>query len=387
MKKPRKIAFFIDALGWGGAEKSLIAQLCRLDLSDASVDLYMLDNAVVLDDIRNALPEQVRLRNLQLTGNRILLRSCQMCYSLMIRLLPRIGVNKHLAELFWRAMKPAYSRIEETYDIAISYQQGFMTYFVAEKVSAHRKIAWVNSQLSGHGHDRKFSRRYYDKYDHVVAVCEELKKMLGDSGYVDPAKLTSIYDIIDERYIKEKATEQCQVNRSRGTVLVTVARLAPEKNLGLAIEAAAIMRDRGSDFIWYIIGEGDDIGLLQTKISGMDLSDRVILTGSKTNPYCYMKAADIYVQTSRNEGYCLTIAEARILCRPVVSTNFPMVHDQIRDGWNGLIADMTPTDVAAKIMTLIENNSLRMSIEENLSHETNTTSITEPLKLHHLINH
>lgn len=387
MNKPRKIAFFIDALGWGGSEKSLIAQLRRMDLSDASVDLFMLDNAVVLDDIRNALPEQVRLRNLQLTDNRLLLRSCQICYSLMIRLLPRLGVQKHLAELFWRAMKPAYKRIEETFDIAVSYQQGFMTYYVAEKVMARRKIAWVNSQLSGHGHDKKFSRKYYDRYDHVVAVCEALRKMLGESGYVDPARLTSIYDIIDERSIKDKATELCHIDRSRGTVLVTVARLAPEKNLQLAIEAAAIIRDRGIDFIWYIIGEGDDIGALQTKISSMDLSDRVILTGSKTNPYCYMKAADIYVQTSRNEGYCLTIAEARILGRPVVSTNFPMVYDQIRDGWNGLIADMTPTDVAAKIMALIEDNGLRTSIEENLSHETNTTSITEPLKLHHLINY
>ena len=122
-------------------------------------------------------------------------------------------------------------------------------------------------------------------------------------------------------------------------------------------------------------------------ISRLDLTDRVILTGSKTNPYCFMKAADIYVQTSRNEGYCLTIAEARILGRPVVSTNFPMVYDQIRDGWNGLIADMTPEDVADKIMMLIRNDELRKAIEENLSRESNTTSITEPLKLQHLINY
>ena len=386
MNRPRKIAFFIDALGWGGAEKSLIAQLRRMDLSDTSVDLFMLDNAVVLDDIRKALPEQVRLHNLQLTDNRLLLRSCQICYSLMIRILPRLGVRKHLAELFWRAMKHAYTRIEETYDIAVSYQQGFMTYYVAEKVRADRKIAWINSQLSGHGHDKKFSRKFYDRYDHVVAVCEELRKMLGESGYVDPARLTSIYDIIDERSIKDKSAEPCNIDHSRGTVIVTVARLAPEKNLQLAIEAAAIMRDRSMDFIWYIIGEGDDAGILREIISRLDLTDRVILTGSKTNPYCFMKAADIYVQTSRNEGYCLTIAEARILGRPVVSTNFPMVYDQIRDGWNGLIADMTPEDVADKIMILIRNDELRKAIEENLSHESNTTSITEPLKFQHLIN-
>ncbi|MDE6652910.1 MAG: glycosyltransferase, partial [Muribaculaceae bacterium] len=336
--------------------------------------LFILDNAVVFDDIRNALPEKVRLRNLHVTDNRLLLRSCQICYSLMIRILPRLGVRKHLAELFWRAMKPAYTRIEETYDIAVSYQQGFMTYYVAEKVRADRKIAWINSQLSGHGHDKKFSRKFYDRYDHVVAVCEELRIMLGESGYVDPARLTSIYDIIDERSIKDKSAEPCNIDHSRGTVIVTVARLAPEKNLQLAIEAAAIMRDRSMDFIWYIIGEGDDAGILREIISRLDLTDRVILTGSKTNPYCFMKAADIYVQTSRNEGYCLTIAEARILGRPVVSTNFPMVYDQIRDGWNGLIADMTPEDVADKIMMLIGDDNLRKSIEGNLVGERNTTS-------------
>lgn len=38
--------------------------------------------------------------------------------------------------------------------------------------------------------------------------------------------------------------------------------------------------------------------------------------GVQANPYPYMKAGDIYVQTSRFEGYCLTLTEARILNRP-----------------------------------------------------------------------
>lgn len=304
----------------------------------------------------------------------------------MIRLLPRLGVRKHLAEVFWRTMSSAFPRLDMTYDVVVSYQQGIMTYYVADKVEAPKKMAWINSQLSGHGHDVKYSRKFYDKYDHVVAVCEELKRLLSDSGYVDSSSLVTIYDIIEEDAIREKSLDSVESGDFRNWTIVTVARLAPEKNIGLAIDAAAILKDKGVEFTWIIVGGGDDEAGLRHRTETLGLTDCVTFVGARDNPYKYMKKADIYVQTSRNEGYGLTIAEARILGRPVVSTNFPMIYDQIEHGHNGLIADMTPVSVAENIMKLISDESLRKSIEKNLSEERNLTPLTEPGKFIHLIN-
>ena len=98
-----------------------------------------------------------------------------------------------------------------------------------------------------------------------------------------------------------------------------------------------------------------------------------------------MSKADVYVQTSTFEGFGMTIAEAKILHRPVVSTNFDVVYDQITDRENGLIAEMTPESVASKILELIQNKELRSHIVSNLEQETNTTSVTEVEKFHALI--
>lgn len=383
--RPLKIAFFIDALGWGGAEKSLISLLRGLDLSNFSIYLFTLPGAPALDDVDGMLPSQVSRRTVPVCRSRLYLRFCQLCYSAAIRLLPRLHIHKHLAEVFWRTMNTTFPPIPEEYDVAVSYQQGFMTYYVAEKVSATRKIAWINSQLSGHGHSVRFSRKYYDRYHHVVAVCHELSRLLASSGYVDASRLTTIYDIVDTDEIRAKAMEECDIDRTRGFVIVTVARLAPEKNLPLAIEAAAILKALGVDFIWYIVGEGIEEGYLRSKIAELNVADHVVLTGSKLNPYPYMKAADIYVQTSLAEGYGLTITEAKILGRPVVSTDFPIIYDQIRHRNNGLIVQMTPESVASGITTLLTDESLRKSIEKNLAAETNLTSVNTPRQFLDLI--
>ena len=51
--------------------------------------------------------------------------------------------------------------------------------------------------------------------------------------------------------------------------------------------------------------------------------------GARENPYAYMKNADVLVQTSRFEGKSVVLDEGKILCCPIVTTNYPTVYDQI----------------------------------------------------------
>ena len=95
--------------------------------------------------------------------------------------------------------------------------------------------------------------------------------------------------------------------------------------------------------------------------------------------------ADVYVQTSSHEGFCLTIAEAKTLYRPVVSTDFDVVFDQITDRHNGLIAKMTPESLADSIMEISRDRILRKSIVQHLEREVYNTSMTEIEKLDYII--
>ena len=100
--------------------------------------------------------------------------------------------------------------------------------------------------------------------------------------------------------------------------------------------------------------------------------------------YPYMAQCDVYVQTSSFEGYGLTIAEAKILGKPVVSTNFDVVHDQIKHEHDGLIAEMTPESVADNILRLINEKDLRNRIIACVNKEKNTTYMTEVEKVEKL---
>lgn len=153
----------------------------------------------------------------------------------------------------------------------------------------------------------------------------------------------------------------------------------------MAVEAAAQLKKKGLDFVWYFVGDGSERERIELLIEKRGLEDNVKILGMKPNPYPYMAMADVYVQTSSFEGFGLTLNEARILHRPVVSTNFPVVYNQIRDGENGLIAEMTPESVAEKILMLVHDEALRNRIIEATKQEVNTTSVTEPKKVMDLL--
>ena len=153
-----------------------------------------------------------------------------------------------------------------------------------------------------------------------------------------------------------------------------------QKNYLLAVEAAKILNEKGIDFRWFFVGEGSERPNIEQRIAQYGLEQRVVLLGLRTNPYPYMKHCSVYVQTSSFEGFGLTIAEAKILGKPVVSTDFDVVHDQIVHGQNGLIAEMTATSVAEQIIKILTDESLLNHIIENVRNEKNNTYLTEVIK-------
>lgn len=98
-----------------------------------------------------------------------------------------------------------------------------------------------------------------------------------------------------------------------------------------------------------------------------------------------MKTCDIYVQTSKVEGFGMTIAEAKTLNKPIISTNYPVIYNILQDKVNGLIVDMTGESLANGIQSLSRNQNLKESLIRNLQNEENITYKTEYLKLEHLI--
>ena len=96
------------------------------------------------------------------------------------------------------------------------------------------------------------------------------------------------------------------------------------------------------------------------------MADAVHLLGHQSNPYPYIQQCDIYVQPSYTEGFCTSTMEAKILGKPVVTTDVPGMREQFVSGENGLIVESSEDGLYQGIKQLLDHPELMAKIVQNL---------------------
>lgn len=144
--------------------------------------------------------------------------------------------------------------------------------------------------------------------------------------------------------------------------IVTVSRLEPEKNVGLTIDAFAIVRKTHPDVGLVIVGDGSQRKELERKVAFLGLADAVQFMGGQVDVFSAYAGADIYMQTSAYEGYGMALIEAALSGLPVVTTDVGVVGEVLVDGGSCLVAQQRPVDVAAKLAILLDEEDLRTQI-------------------------
>lgn len=372
----------IDSLGCGGAERSLVSLLPLLDYSKIDVTLMMVARGGIFECY---VPKEVKMVGFE-WPNTLKYKFAHLCYAIKHRYYSLTNKIIYPAMSMWHSIGWALPNHKEEYDYAFAYQQGFPTYYIANKVKAKRKFSWSNIDMKAAHHDVAYDSLTYDFFDRVIAVSDAVYEGLLRDHYVkDPNKIVTIYDILNPNLIEKMAQENGFDDNYKGLRLVTCGRMVGQKGYDIAVLTANVLRSRGYKFRWSFVGDGTDRPLVENLIKEKGLEDYVKLLGVKANPYPYMKECDIYVQTSRFEGFGLTVTEARMLGKAEVCTNFPSAYNQITDGVNGLICEMTPEDIADKIEMLIKDPDLKARIESTVAKERNTTAITESQKVKELL--
>ena len=199
-------------------------------------------------------------------------------------------------------------------------------------------------------------------------------------------KIEVIYDISDPNLIiKMSLLGEGYDDNFDGLRILTVGRLANQKGYDIALDACKILKEKGINFRWYSLGIGPLKEEIEKYIADNKLEDYFKLLGVKSNPYPYIRNCDIYVQTSKFEGFGLAIAEARMLNKPVVTTRFDAVYNQMVDRKNGLVVDMDAKGISDGILELINYKELKSEIVEYLTREKKG-NIEELDKFYKLIN-
>ncbi|WP_226667502.1 glycosyltransferase [Metabacillus litoralis] len=375
----KKILFVIDSLNSGGAEKSLVSLLSIINYKKYEVDLLMFS---IEGLYLSLLPKEVNVLDVpnffkkQASGVKGLLKNGDL-KELFIRIKTSISIRNprykkilHTSQINWKSISESIDKLEKKYDVAIAYSQGIPTYFVAEKVKADKILCWINTDYKIASYNNKFDRKYYEKYDNIIAVSDYNKNVFVDEIPSVKDKIRVIYDILSPNLIKSMASEDGGFKDNYyGLRILTIGRLVEAKGYDMAIEACIKLKKHGYKFKWYVIGEGILENKLKKMVTEFQLEDIFIFLGTYQNPYVFLKQCDIYVQPSRFEGFGLAIAEAKILQKPIIATNFSVVQNQIKNKKNGLIVNMNSESIFNGIKEIIDNNKLINLFCERLSKE------------------
>ena len=189
----------------GGAEKSLVTLLNLLPVSDMDIEVMRMSPAGRLEPL---LPAGIRLARISLRRAGLIGRARFMAARAAMYLSRRFSSTPtHPNDRFWRFMRHSVPPLERQYDAAVAYQQGFPTAFVATRVNARRKIAWVNADVSAAGYDAQFNLPFYRAMTHIVTVSDTLRTLFCSRYPSLASRVTAIPDIIDARAIRRLAEE------------------------------------------------------------------------------------------------------------------------------------------------------------------------------------
>lgn len=397
MKK--NLLFVMPGLSAGGGEKSLVNLLSQIDYELFNVDLFLLNHQGLFMEF---LPKQVNVLSLPETYqffsmpiyksiSKLLLNGhFSLSFNRLVFFVTnRIKKNTSRREQYsWKYLSKSLDRLDGKYDAAVGFLEKTSTYFCVDKVNARKKIGWVHIDYDQLGMDPIFDAKYFEKLDNIVTVSKECANILKDRFPDEKHKVDVIYNVVSPSMIGKMADNVKTDVYDRKTdeiIILSIGRLHYQKGFEMAIEACKVLIDKGYKVKWNIIGEGEEREKLTNLIKEHELEEHFKLLGLKSNPYPYIKQADIYAQTSKFEGKSIAIDEAKILNKPIIVTNYSTAKDQIKHGVEGLIVAMQPGSIAEGIEKLINNETLREILSKNLS-ELRLGTEDEIEKLYKLVN-
>ena len=268
----------------------------------------------------------------------------------------------------WRIEKHFVRAPKKEYDAVVAFMEGQPIYYAVSKVRAKRKIGFIHGDYGAMGLNADLDRRYVARLDALCTVSESCRVALCKAFPGGDAKFHVIYNIISARFMRQMAEASADFGDSfTGPRILTIARLSHQKGLDLALLAAMLMKKRGYAFRWYIIGVGPEEADLKLQAKELGLSETVVFLGERGNPYPFLRACDIYAQTSRFEGKSIAVDEAMVMARPILLTDFSTAADQIDSEKNGLIVPMTPEGIAEGLQRLLSDGALRERFTAALS--------------------
>jgi len=197
-------------------------------------------------------------------------------------------------------------------------------------------------------------RLFYWRADKVICTSEYCLTQLSTAKICSKAQLQFIpnpFDLVNIRSLAAEPVDDLPLSRRGSKLIVCVGRLVWQKGIDVLLDAVRLLPSE-VNYHLLVIGDGPELSVLEDRVISLGLSEKVSLLGYRANPYPYMASADLFVLSSRWEGYVNTVIEAMVLKLPIVATD-------CKSGPTDLLRDrlgeaLVPIDEPAALAEAIE---------------------------------
>lgn len=150
--------------------------------------------------------------------------------------------------------------------------------------------------------------------------------------------------------------------------LIHIGRFASYKNHELLIDTFNILCKSYTNIKLVLVGQGELLNVIQDKVIKSGIADKVEFIETSDNIPELLSNSDIFVFSSKYEGFGLVIAEAMACELPIVSTKVGGVVEMVKDGINGFLVDGNDTEAFANaVAQILENSKLRKKMSRESS--------------------
>jgi glycosyltransferase involved in cell wall biosynthesis len=296
-----KLTFFLSSVMGGGAERVFITIANDFASKGMNVDLVLANGkGPYLEEISKSV--------------NVVDLSCKQTFS---------SINQ--LSLYLQNIKPQvlFSTQMHTNVVAL----------MAVMISSHKPLVVLREANAVQAYESGFKNRIvlliakflYKKADKIIALHEAMKKEIIDVFHVRDEKITIINNPVSIEKIRKLSKKENQINLFTGgsKFILGIGRLDKQKDFKTLILAYNIIYKKFDNIKLVILGEGILYAEIKNLIENLGLTNQVILPGFISNPFPWIKSAEMLVSTSKFEGFPNVLIQALALDVSVIATNCP----------------------------------------------------------------
>lgn len=338
----KKVLFFIHDLGGGGAERVLVNLANNLDKTKYDVTIQTIfdvgtNKQYINDDVK------------YIGGFK--------------RVFP---ANSQIMKLF--SPKVLYKCfVKEKYDYVIAFLEGPASRIISGCNDKNtKKIAWIHVEHNSTEHlsyafkSISETEQCYNSMDKIICVAETVK-----SNFINHLDITVpvevLYNVNESDKIIELSKENINNEFDTGAPnIISVGRLIDMKGYDRLIRIHKKLIDDGINHNIFVLGQGEKENELKAQVKELGVEKTFHFLGFCDNPYKYVLKADLFVCSSRREGFSTAVTESLIVGTPVVSTNVSGAYELLGENNEyGIVTSQDEQELYKAIKSmLIDENKL-----------------------------